>query len=329
MQTKLLEILACPECQGELRCTTSEVHSDGDIEGGSLQCQACRRTFPIQRGIPRFVKTDNYASSFGYQWNYFRSQQIDSVNGTELSRKRFYSETNWTPEWMESKLILDAGCGAGRFLDIASGNDCQVVGVDISNATDAARSTVGGRRNVHLVQASIYQLPFRPAVFDGCYSIGVIQHTPDPEKAVRSLPRILKPDGRIALTIYERRRWTMWHSKYLIRPLTKRMNKAVLLFSIKCLMPFVFPLTEVAFRLPGLGKLFSFAIPVANYVDERELSLGQRYDWALLDTFDMLSPEYDQPQTEEVVTRILRDQRVVDIQRLPTGGLNLIGRRAG
>ncbi len=328
MQTKLLELLACPTCLGKLTCVAKGTSESGEIETGNLECEQCGKSYPIKGGIPRFVPEDNYAASFGYQWNRFRSQQIDSVNGTEISKKRFYSETGWTPDWLYGKWILDAGCGAGRFLDVASNNDCEVVGIDISNATDAARSTLAGRKNVHLVQASIYELPFRSGAFDGCYSIGVIQHTPEPEKSIRSLPRVLKPDGLIALTIYERRRWTMLNSKYLIRPITRRMSKRAILYSIKCLMPILFAVTDVAFRIPRLGRVFSFAIPVANYVNESELSLRQRYQWALLDTFDMLSPQYDQPQTEKAATAALRAEGVVDIKRLPTGGLNLVGRKA-
>ena len=55
---------------------------------------------------------------------------------------------------MQGTWILDAGSG-GRFLDVASKIGCNVVGVDLSNAVDAARQTLAGRKNVHLVQASI------------------------------------------------------------------------------------------------------------------------------------------------------------------------------
>jgi SAM-dependent methyltransferase len=313
---------------GELSCVPGDVQPSGEIETGTLICSRCGKSFSVIGGIPRFAESDNYASSFGYQWNYFRSQQIDSVNGTRLSEKRFYAETAWTPDWLRGRLILDAGCGAGRFLDIASQVDCEVVGVDLSNATDAARATLAGRQNVHLVQASIYQLPFRCGVFDGCYSIGVIQHTPDPERSLKSLPRVIKESGRIAVTIYERKQWTMLNAKYLLRPLTKRMNKRALLYGIKFLMPALFPLTEIAFRTPFLGRVFMFAIPIANYVNQPELSFRQRYNLSLLDTFDMLSPEYDQPQTEVDVAAALRAEGIVDIERLNNSGLNLIGRKA-
>ena len=328
MQMKLLEVLACPKCLGELRCHASESDSEGEVSAGTLECRECQSVYPIEASIPRFVALDNYASSFGYQWTQFRLEQIDSANGTKISAQRFYSETGWTKEWIKGKWILDAGCGAGRFLDVAAEAGGEVVGVDISNAVDAAKANLAGRRNVHLVQASIYELPFRIGAFDGCYSIGVIQHTPEPQKSLQSLPRILKPGGLIAVTIYERKLWTRLNTKYLIRPVTKRLNKKLLLNLIKGVMPIAFPITEVAFRIPGLGRLFAFAIPIANYVHESELSWRQRYDWAILDTFDMLSPQYDQPQTYQEAESPLRQEGIEEIKRLQNSGLNLIGRKA-
>jgi SAM-dependent methyltransferase len=327
MQMKLLRMLACPKCFSELSCSSQAIGVDEEIVTGVLQCGECRQQYPIERGIPRFVDANNYASSFGYQWNCFKSEQIDAVNGTRLSEKRFYSETEWTADWMSRKWILEVGCGAGRFLDVASQNDCEVVGVDMSNATDAARVTLSGRKNVHLVQASVYELPFRSGVFDGCYCIGVIQHTPDPERSLRALPRVLKEGGRLAVTIYERKPWTKLNAKYLIRPITKRLNKKALLYTIKGLMPVLFPVTEVVFRIPYLGRLFMHAIPVANYVNERELTIRQRYDWAVLDTFDMLAPRYDQPQSEYDVAAALRAEGIEEIRRLNSGGVNLVGQK--
>ncbi len=328
MQTKLLELLACPTCLGKLTCVAKGTSESGEIETGNLECEQCGKSYPIKGGIPRFVPEDNYAASFGYQWNRFRSQQIDSVNGTDISKKRFYSETGWTPDWLHGKWVLDAGCGAGRFLDVASNNDCDVVGIDISNATDAARSTLVERKNVHLVQGSIYEMPFRPHAFDGCYSIGVIQHTPEPLRSVAALPRMIKAGGRIAVTIYERKPLTFLYSKYLLRQLTKRIDKTMLLRAIERSMWFLFPLTNVLFRVPLLNRVFAFAIPVANYVDEPALSSKQRYDWAILDTFDMLSPAYDQPQTEQEVTDALSGEGIIEISRLPNPGLNLVGRKS-
>ena len=171
-------------------------------------------------------------------------------------------------------------------------------------------------------------MPFRQHAFDGCYSIGVIQHTPEPLRSVAALPRMIKAGGRIAVTIYERKPLTFLYSKYLLRPLTKRIDKTMLLRAIERSMRFLFPLTNVLFRVPLLNRVFAFAIPVANYVDEPALSSKQRYDWAILDTFDMLSPAYDQPQTEQEVTAALSGEGIIEISRLPNPGLNLVGRKS-
>ncbi|MEP6743252.1 MAG: methyltransferase domain-containing protein [bacterium] len=327
MQTKLLDVLACPQCGNALSCAATDTDSAGEILSGRLECTQGVHQFPIEDAIPRFVPRDNYAASFGYQWNRFKLEQLDSANGTKLSRGRWYSETGWTREWLGGKWVLDAGCGAGRFLDVAADSEAQVVGMDISSAIDAARANLTGRRNVHFVQASIYEPPFRPDSFDGCYCIGVVQHTPDPQLAMKTLPRFLRAGGRIAITTYERKPWTLLYGKYLLRPLTKRLDKQKLLSGIKGMMPVLFALTNVLFRLPLAGRLFMFVIPVANYVDQPGLTAQQRYEWAILDTFDMLSPQYDQPRTQREIETVLESAGVRNLRRLDNSGVNIVGEK--
>jgi len=323
MKRLLLEILACPKCKGQL----SIDDADEIIKSGELACAGCSAVYPIVNGIPRFVPVDNYAASFGYQWNEFRKEQIDSFNGTTLSADRFWSETGWKPEQLEGRWVLDVGCGAGRFLDAASQSEAEIVGLDLSSAIDAAKENLKDRPNVHFIQASIYELPFKDGAFDLCYCIGVIQHTPEPSKSLASLARVIKSSGELALTIYPRKIWTKLYSKYWLRALTKRMEKQRLLKLIERTMPYAFPVTDVLFRVPVLGKLFMFTIPVANYVHEKQLTRDQRYAWAVLDTFDMLSPQYDQPLTEEEASHALAKEGIKSIRRLPNLGLNLVARR--
>lgn len=328
MHLELLKILACPKCKNDLILDNEQKLAKEKIIEGKLSCAECCQSYPIVNGIPRFIEPDNYASSFGYQWNLFRKEQIDSHNGTTLSADRFWSETGWDKSELEGKWILDAGCGAGRFLDVASTAEAEVVGIDISNAIDAAKLNLEGRENVHFVQASIYELPFRKGTFDYCYCIGVIQHTPNPEESLRSIAEMVRKDGEIAVTIYERRKWwTMFYSKYWLRKFTKRMSKEKLLKIIRGVMPIAFPVTDVLFRIPLLSKAFMFVIPVANYVHEEQLNRDQRYAWAILDTFDMLSPQFDLPMDEGQASRVLVESGINEISRLPHHGLNLVGKR--
>ena len=88
-----------------------------------------------------------------------------------------------------------------------------------------------------------------------------------------------------------------------------------------------FPVIDILFRLPLLGRLFRFIIPVAIYIEKKDLTRKQRYDWAVLDTFDMLSPTFDQPQTQAEVEKALQTAGVKEITRLENYGLNVIGRK--
>lgn len=137
---------------------------------------------------------------------------------------------------------------------------------------------------------------------------------------------MIKENGSVAFTIYPRKPWTKLFAKYWLRPITKRMKKETLLKVIQGVMPLALPITDVLFRIPGFGKAFMFAIPVANYVHEKQLTRDQRYAWAVLDTFDMLSPHFDQPMTESEARVPLTDAGVEAIS-LGHGGLNLVGTR--
>ncbi len=321
----LLTILACPECRADLALTDPVSPAPGSVETGTLTCLACAATYPITAGIPRFTNMVEADTSFGYQWNLFRREQLDSENGAGLSADRLREETGWTPESLLGLRVLEVGCGAGRFLEVMAAHDCEVVGVDVSTAVDAAAATVKGRPNAHIVQGDAYRLPFKPGMFDACYCIGVAQHTPNPIKTVAALPPMVRAGGRVAVTVYERKPWTRLNGKYLLRPITKRMDRRVLLTAIRGLMPVLFPLTEVLFRIPVLGRACDFVIPVANYVHTRGLTWRQRYEIAILDTFDRLAPAFDHPLTEDEVRRALESGGIEQLRRLPNPGVNVIG----
>ena len=327
MREDLLSILRCPACRASLRLEVRERVGDRIAEG-TLWCDACERAFPIERGIPRFVARENYAASFGAQWKRFRAAQLDRLNGTTLSRRRLLGETGLPPEWWAGKVVLDVGCGAGRFVDVAARLGARVVGLDYSEAVDAAAESLGEEPLVDLVQADIYAMPFAPGSFDAAYCIGVAQHTPDPMRAVASLAAPVRSGGQVVVTAYERRRATPFYSKYVVRRLLAPFSTAGRLRLITALMPVLFPVTDVLFRLPLAGRFFRFAIPVANYVDLVELSRDQRYEWALLDTLDMLAPAFDRPLREGETVEALRGAGVESIRRLPSPGLNLVGTRA-
>lgn len=281
------------------------------IAEGTLVSTETGRTFPIVRGIPRFVDASNYTASFGLQWNHFRTVQIDSETVGVHSRQRFDAEAGWTSERLAGKWLLDAGCGAGRFAEIAASRSANVVALDMSAAVEAVSETLSRFPNCDVVQGSVLEPPIRRGSMDFAYCIGVAQHTPSPPTAVRQVVEAVKPGGEFCFTIYARQPWTKLNAKYLVRPLTKRLPKKVLLDAIERVMPVVYPVAERLFALPTVGRIARFAIPVAVYDEAREgWTREQRYQESVLDTFDMLSPQYDSPMTWGEVRTVLEEAHV-------------------
>lgn len=303
MHLDLVDRLAEPGTGAALRLEADEQSGDW-VETGRLVTDS-GRSYPIVRGIPRFVEGENYSETFGWQWNRFRRTQLDSQNGGTFSRDRFFDETEWSPEQLRGHWVLDAGSGAGRFAEITVETGCRLVCLDYSSAIDAARETLSGRDNVDLVQGSILEPPFKAESFDYVYCIGVAQHTPSPETATEQVVRLTRRGGAYAMTIYARRPWTKLNAKYLIRPITKHLPQEVLLKGIRGVMPVVFPVADRAFKIPVLGRIFQHTWPVAVYPDKLGLSDEDRFEESVLDTLDMLSPAHDHPMTAAEVDAVL------------------------
>ena len=127
---------------------------------------------------------------------------------------------------------------------------------------------------------------------------------------MRLLLNILSTGGKFAFTIYAKRPWTKLFSKYWVRGMLCGIKDEKLLRAVEKIMPLAFPVTDILFRIPALGRLMRFLIPIANYVEKGDLTKKQRYEEAVLDTFDMLSPKFDSPVT---VARVIDTMTICDV----------------
>jgi len=135
--------------------------------------------------------------SWGYQWLTFDrfAPEVDHEFAEILSpldERQF-----------ENQIVLDAGCGNGRFTRACARLGPRwVVGVDPSHSVQAARANTAGLSNAAVMQGDIFDLPFSPASFDHVFCIGVIHHLPDPRAGFMALTRMLKPGGKISIWVY-------------------------------------------------------------------------------------------------------------------------------
>jgi len=277
-------LLRCPNCRGPL-----------NQQGTGYRCSGCGRSIPSVNGVARFVDAQNYADTFGFQWKRYARTQLDS-NEVRDSEHHFRIKTGLNPQDLEGKLVLDVGCGMGRFAEVATRWGARVVGIDLSAAAEVAARNLAGRDFLAL-QADVFYLPFELESFDCIYSLGVLHHTPDCEAAVKILPQYLKPGGTMAVWLYSGyNKWYRFTDIY--RKYTNRMSAPALHRVLRVAVPVLYHLDRGLRVIPGVGK------PVAGLV-HHVFPVNRQPDpeARILDTFDWYSPKYQSKHTYEQVFR--------------------------
>lgn len=324
MRSAHLPLLCCPECGSDLDLAISG-EENGRVESGQLRCVECRNDYPIIRHIPRFVSSDNYSASFGIEWNLHSRTQFDDHTGLALSEERFFGQTRW-PTRLDDEIVIDVGSGAGRFTAIAASTNATVLSLDFSDAVEANYASNGSLDNVLIVQGDVYRVPFREA--DRIFCFGVIQHTPDPRQTFLSLPRYVKPAGHVAADVYVKSfgRYVLG-TKYWVRPLTRRIQPKTLYRWTRRYVDVMWPVARFVRKVPIVGKALNWRLLIGDYGHQIGDDPTLR-EWAYLDTFDMLSPRYDYPQTLRTVRRWGVEAGLVDFEaELCAHGIAIRGRR--
>ena len=206
MRSWLLDLIVCPECRGALRLDAAEQRGD-NVSAGTLVC-AGGHTFPIVGGVPRFVQHALGANqartrdSFGYEWTTLYPEHGHSAPERQAERDIFLEYTRTVPSDFRGALVLDAGCGNGRYARLVNDWGARVVAVDISAAVETAQGNVSDRSDVTVVQADLFKLPFRPDTFDVVYAVGVLHHTPDARGAFERIQPLVRPGGLFSIFMH-------------------------------------------------------------------------------------------------------------------------------
>ena len=231
MKEKLLDLLACPTCGGDIRLSYAGRYEDKEIIEGVLSCRKCLREYKIVRGVPRFADLDKIeqdkaetATNFGWQWTHF----------TQEDTKYAAQFLGWLQpvgkEFFADKIILEGGCGKGRHTSLAAKWGArEVIGIDLSAAVESAFQATKHLPNAHIVQADIFKLPFKK-LFDYAFSVGVLHHTPDPKKAFLSVASKVKKGGAISAWIYgaENNEWITNYVNPIRTSVTSKMKQSTL-----------------------------------------------------------------------------------------------------
>jgi SAM-dependent methyltransferase len=284
MNADLLNVVRCPRCQGTLAQEAS---------ASALRCGGCAASYPIVRGVPRLAG-ESYAASFGRQWN-----RYDVVRDEE-DEATFPVKTGAAPAALAGRLVLDAGCGGGRYARLLGRHVARVVGVDLSTAVEKASALCAGFPDVAIVQADLLDLPLADAQFDFAFSIGVLHHSPEPRRAFAQVASKVKPGGRLAVWLYRKNTPPQEWLNSALRAVTTRLPARVL--EPACV---------------GLGLLGG--IPVANRTLNKVANFSNHPDWTLrvCDNFDWYAPRFQSHHTVDELKHWFAEEGFDDLAVLP------------
>jgi len=277
--------------------------------GDALSCARGHR-WPLRSGIPRFVPASSYADAFGLQWNTFRRTQLDSHTGVPLSRdraRRCIGEDGWAmlDRAAPPAQVLEVGCGAGRFTEVLLSTRAAVTSVDLSSAVEANQANCPQGPRHRIVQADVARLPFAARQFDLVLCLGVIQHTPNPERTIAQLYEQVRPGGLLVIDHYPFSVLAYLKSAPLFRAVFTRLPPATGLRWTKRVVDFFLPLHErfADRRVPR--SLLARISPVVAYYSVLPLRIEDQREWALLDTHDALTDRYKHRRTPGQIRRTL------------------------
>ncbi len=262
--------------------------------------------FPVIDNIPRFVEMNNYANAFGLQWKSFAKIQLDSYNGSTISKDRLLRCLGKPLDSLKDKDVLEVGCGAGRFTEYLIKSGAHVHSVDLSMAVEVNAGNMGNPANYRVAQADVYRLPFPSESFDTVFCIGVIQHTPSPEKTIEHLWKMVKPGGQLIIDHYT------FDWMYLIKPVLlyrfflKRMKPEKSKKAVEKIVRFFFPLHWKFQNSRLMTLLLNRVSPCYVYIKTLPgMDYSFHYQLSRLDTYDGLTDYYKHLRSKTQIHKIL------------------------
>ena len=250
VKTVLLEnLLKCPVCG-----------SDFSLKPDNILC-AKNHSFPHRGNVIDFSSVDKIdhlqtrsQESFGVEWTQYYANLGWSPKELPVETEMFLTYTRAMPNFFSNNIVIDAGCGNGRYINVVNSISSPpprlIIGIDLADSIFVAAKNCSKFRNVVFLKVNLNLLPqILEKPVDYIYSIGVLHHTPDAKASFESLVKCVKRNGFISLYLYGKGNALLYRVNSLLRNRFFRRWPHKLVY---CLV-FLIAIPCQLFRIPFFG----------------------------------------------------------------------------
>lgn len=211
---------------------------------------------------------------FGKEWQSFNQSSLDEGQLLSLFQK-YFRHFPWQKISVATAVGADFGCGSGRWAKFVAPRVRHLHLIDASSqALDVAKKMLGTNPKFSYHSSSIEEADIASGSLDFAYSLGVLHHLPDTQKAISDIARFLKPGAPFLIYLYysfdQRPVWfkALWSVTDLARKLICRFPYLLRLLTTQLLAAVIYyPLARMAAAMSAV-HIMPASWPLAFYRDQ-------------------------------------------------------------
>lgn len=258
LRAELARGVACPVCDAD------DAEPLLDKRGYTfVRCRGCTMVY-VNPQVDDEMLERLYAKSLA-------NEMWVDVLTSDAERHHNIPHYDWLLERMEElqdgRLLLDVGCSIGDFLAQARDRGWDGTGLELGERATAYARDVN---KLHVIEATLEESRLPDASFDAVAMLSILEHLPQPKRALREVHRILRPGGALGVIVPNIQSLAVMVLRAQTRTFTGRNHPNY--FSLTTLTRL---LSQVGFRLVAAETYISSLPAILNAAQLRDPYLAE------------------------------------------------------